>query len=636
VTPVHILLRAAARIPGGGVFLSACHLAAAPLLSLHPTLDRSPLHAADSGSLTISGTAPSPQPCTVSVTLSTTGTSVSASVTPADGRFSLTYPGSFPGAPPLTPSLLYIDALTAASAIPDAEITVVITGSHPPDLPLAFCDDFIDSHGRKDRDAAQFPLHRALANRFLQSRAAHLMGIHQPDFDLATEDDWQWFRDHAALYDFDHRDRNWSTPLGHRRSRGFWQAVWNRWFNPTNNHPWDGNPQNRRPDNFRPYTFTNDTADLAVLYCLLQQARPSAPDHRSGLLREVISNLLASQHTSAENFALPDAEGRREHYTAGAFRYGMFESGEWLTEGKGWFSRPEFRDFAHGGVFNGRAVWALGEMLHANPHDALAPAIQQAIALALRFCLHDGLAHGYTSLTGSGLPFWKHPGEHAYLTLGLIPAALTFPDFPISLNPAAAPQRLAGLAAKALDALAETSAPDGTWTHYANVNAIHIAALAQGCLSFPQHPRQPAWLAAARKAADLWLNLTASEPDAAAFPALFGDRKGSRMTFQHGPGPTHANLYASGHWLHALALLSRATDHPAARQRALAITATFLGHNALQTRLLSAIGSIHNRITAPASPDLLPRLAWDAYPESTAFFQIGLLHLLIPPATASH
>jgi len=67
---------------------------------------------------------------------------------------------------------------------------------------------------------------------------------------------------------------------------------------------------------------------------------------------------------------------------------------------------------------------------------------------------------------------------------------------------------------EALDALAETSAPDGTWTHYANVNAIHIAALAQGCLSFPQHPRQPAWLAAARQAADLWLNLTASEPDA--------------------------------------------------------------------------------------------------------------------------
>ena len=64
------------------------------------------------------------------------------------------------------------------------------------------------------------------------------------------------------------------------------------------------------------------------------------------------------QHREAANFALPDTAGKREHYTAGAFRYGLFENGEFMTEGKGWFYNPRFRDYADGGVLNGRAVWA--------------------------------------------------------------------------------------------------------------------------------------------------------------------------------------------------------------------------------------------------------------------------------------
>ena len=100
------------------------------------------------------------------------------------------------------------------------------------------------------------------------------------------------------------------------------------------------------------------------------------------------------------------------------------------------------------------------------------------------------------------------------------------------------------------------------------------------------------------------------------------------MTFRHGNAPAHADLYVIGHWLHALALAHRAAALPAALDRANALAASLCGHNSLHVRLLTEIGAINNRITAPASPGLPPRLAWDAYPESTAFFQIGLLHLL--------
>jgi hypothetical protein len=637
-TPDHS--RAAVPPRGGGAFLCllkplsllaslTLHAAADVPWSFDPSLLPSTIRNAASGPVLIRGTAPSSaSSCTVSVTLSTTGASFSAPATITDGSFSLRYPDNFPGAPPLAPSLLYLDVLSNPANPPDAEALLVIHGTKPPDLPLPFSDDAIDASDHRDHNAAQFPLHRALVNHFLHSRAASLMGIRRPDFDLAKPDDLTWFRNHAALYDFDHRDRDWSSPLGHRPARGFWQAVWNRWFNASNNHPWDGNPQNRSPDNFRPYTFTNDAADLAVLYAMLRRASPAAPDHRDGLLREVMENLLALQHRSPDNFPLPDASGHREHYSAGAFRYGMFESGEWLTEGTGWFANPRFRDFAHGGVFNGRAVWALGEVLAADPQSPLAPRLRDALALTLRFCLHDGLAHHYTSLTPSGLPLWNYPGEHGYLLLGLTAACRSFPDFPVALNPAHPPRPLRDITADALDALAESAAPDGSWTDYANVNAVNIAALASGTLGFPSHPRAPAWRDATRKATTLWLSLSSQPDDAAVFGPLFGDRRGNSMTFRHGNAPAHADLYVSGHWLHALALAHRAAALPAALDRANALAASLCGHNALHVRLLTEIGAINNRITAPASPGLPPRLAWDAYPESTAFFQIGLLHLL--------
>jgi hypothetical protein len=66
---------------------------------------------------------------------------------------------------------------------------------------------------------------------------------------------------------------------------------------------------------------------------------------------------MAMQHRGADNFALRDASGKRENYTVGAFRYGIFKDGGFITEGKGWFYNPTFQDKADGGVLNGRSVW---------------------------------------------------------------------------------------------------------------------------------------------------------------------------------------------------------------------------------------------------------------------------------------
>jgi hypothetical protein len=51
------------------------------------------------------------------------------------------------------------------------------------------------------------------------------------------------------------------------------------------------------------------------------------------ICREGAENLMAMQHRGADNFALSDLTGNRENYTAGAFHYGMFKDGAFMTEG---------------------------------------------------------------------------------------------------------------------------------------------------------------------------------------------------------------------------------------------------------------------------------------------------------------
>jgi len=155
------------------------------------------------------------------------------------GHFECHYPQDFPGASALKPSLLYVDATdlpdfgSADAPQHQAEITLIVSGGKEalPDLPLVFTDDFVDAQGRKDQQAAQWGRQRTLANLFMHSRAARLMRLHKPGFDLDRVEDFAWFKQRATLYDFDHRDRDWSQSLGHRVARGFWQAVWNAWFN---------------------------------------------------------------------------------------------------------------------------------------------------------------------------------------------------------------------------------------------------------------------------------------------------------------------------------------------------------------------------------------------------------------------
>lgn len=612
-----------------------------PATDLRPSLQPTAIRHAATGFATIDGKADVTNGAIVLVRVTTSfGTSFVSPVAVRERGFSCRYPQDFPGAPILSPMLLYVDATTATEfggpnlLQHQSEVLLVVSGGAAalPDLPLAFTDDFIDAQGRKDAASAQWPRQRALVNSFMHGRAAKLMGIHRPDFDLAKPGDFDWFKQRAALYDFDHRDRDWSHPLSNRVARGFWQAVWNTWFNASNDHPWDGNRDNRAQANFRPYTFANDAADLLVLQQMLRPATPHVPDNRHALVNEVLANLLAMQHRGTENFALREASGKQEHYTAGAFRYGMFETGEWLTEGKGWFANPQFRDFARGGVFNGRSVWALGESLKADPRGPHAARLREAIPLALRFCLHDALAHKYARRTRNGRIIWGgSAGEHGYLLLGMLSAAEVVPALPITLDPDQPARPLRTLCEESLDALAESARPDGTWSRYPNADAVNIAALAEGARSLKSRPGSKRWSAAAMRAADLWMSLRPNSAERTAPTPHFGYRndRDASTSFRLGEDRhAHIPLYIGGHWIHALAVLHAITGEPRYATRAHALLAYYCGDNPLHTRLLTEIGSINNRVTDRDDDGIEETLHWDAYPESTAFVQIGLLHLL--------
>lgn len=603
-------------------------------IDLSDSMRPSPIKSLDSGDVEILGRVELPDGSSIRIRVATSlGFSSETSAKVSDGKFRCRYPKDFPATPVLVPSLLYVDATDEKGIEHQSEAVLIVSGGRDalPDLPLVFTDDFIDAAGNKDQACAQWIRNRFLINHFVSSRAAQLMGIYRPEFDLTREADFRWFKENASLYEFDHRDRDWSQPLGHRVARGFWQAMWNRWFNASNSHPWDGNPANRAATNYRPYTFTNDPADILVLYRMMEGVKPAVADNRRNLADEVQNNLLALQHSSPENFALKEADGRQEYYTAGAFHYGMFETGEWLTEGTGWFANPKFRDFAWGGVLNGRAVWALGEDLKIAPQSKYASQIRDAIALTLRFCLHDGLAHNYTLKTKSGLPVWNRTaGEHAYLLLGMIATCQVAPEMPITYAENSPARPLREITWDALDALTEIAGPEGNWTKYANATAMNIAALAEGVRLFPTHPHAPNWKAAAMKAADFWLALKPLPAERSGTTPMFGHMiQQGGMTFVLGKGEQpHVPLYVGGHWIHALAVLHTVTHEQRYADRAHAIVGYYCGDNPLRVRLLNELGAVNNRVTDSKGSGMEDQIGWDAYPESTAFVQIGLMHLL--------
>ena len=603
-----------------------------PSVDLRECLRPSPIRLVDEGDLTITGSSSLADGTTIVIrTTRSTGEVFQISRRIAGGKFSCRYPSDFPGAPALKPCVLYVDAISGPDLLSQqAEASFIIRGgtkSGWPDLPSSFTDDFIDARGAKDSQAVTWGVHRTLVNRFMQSRGAKMARAGRMPFDLANAADFEWFKKSITIYDFDHRDRDWSSSLNHRPARTFWQAEWNRWFGPGNDHPWDGDASNRKPENYRPYTFSNDLADLLVLHQMRRGAPASLQDNRNALCDEALSNLLALQYRGPGSFPLSEQGKPAKNYTAGAFRYGFFETGEWLTEGTGWFVNAEAGDHRGGGVFNGRSLWALGESLKADPAGPRAKELREAIGLTLRYCLYDALKDRHTKLVGAGLPFWRQAGEHGYLTLGMLAALHADPQMKVTLDPSKPDRPLADITADALNALVAAINPDGHWTKYPDQDAMGLAALAEGAMLLSSHPDASLWKRTAIAAADGWLSAK-PDPSERTLPSPhFGRREGRRMTFLVANDPqVHINLYISGLWLHALADAYSLTREDRYRARAEGILAYLCGDNPFHARLLNELGAVYNIARDTGGED--SRLNWDCYPESTAFVQIGLLHWL--------
>lgn len=572
------------------------------------------------------------------------GVTTTATAAARDGAFECRYPRDFAGAPALEPGFLFVDATrdaefdrTEGEAF-QAEATLLVydgRARHLPEFPSGFTNDLLDRTGGTDSGSAEWPVIRSLVNLYMRSRAARLCGVGRADFDLARPADLTWYKNNLTLYEFDHRDRDWSKPLGRRTSRTFWQAVWNTWFNASNNHPLDGDDRNNRPSNFVPYAFANDFPDILMLYLLRRDLPRVLDDNLEAICGEGLDNFLNMQHREESNFALPDRKGRTHVYTAGAFRYGMFETGEFLTEGKGWFHNPEFADYVRGGVFNGRAVWALGMALRRYPEGEMSGRLRASIALALRFCLHDALAHGYAKKSPQGRVYWYDAGESGYLLLGMLEACEVAPDLVVASADGTWRRTLRELCVEVMNAMVDLVEPPKQWSIYADKDPMAIAALCDGARVLQGHPDAPTWRKAAIEVADAWM---AAKPDAADYPAPlvhFGQRRVApdKLSFEWewtatSRGRTFVIYYISGHWIHALAKLYAMTGDERYRGRAEKMVSYFCGANPWNVRLLNEIGGVYNWVDDTDRDGVEDRLKQDMYPESTAFCQIGIHYLM--------
>lgn len=612
-------------------------------ISLHDTVVPSALADAATGNVTIAGAVGTDGVASVLVRVTTSRGQTSVATTPVRGRaFRCTYPGDFAGAPPLASGMLFADATTAEDfdasrpGCCQAEAALVVYDSRQgraPELPSAFTNDLLDRAGRTDRECAEWPTIRALVNLYMRSRAARIVRAGRSDFDLADDRDLAWFKNRLTLYEFDHRDRDWTKRLGHREARTFWQAVWNTWFTASNDHPLDGNPTNRAPSNYRPYAFANDFSDNLIMYAMRLRVASPLDDNLTAMVREAAANMLAMQHRDSANFALRDARGKQETYTAGAFRYGMFENGELMTEGTGWFVNPAHLDYVRGGVFNGRSLWALGESLKHDPHGPLAPRLRDGIALGVKFCLQDAVALGYARRTKAGNVYWYDAGEHGYLLLGMLAACEVAPDMMVLSPKGQAAVTLRDACGAALDALVDLELPQHQWSVYTNKDPIAIAALAAGVRLFPNHEHAARWREVAERVADAWIAATA--PDYPAPLVHFGLRIGpatmtfnwSRLTKREAHNHNTIHFYLTGHWIHALADLYALTGEARYRRRAEAMVSYLCGDNPWRVRIFNEIGGVYNWVDDTDGDGIEDELKQDMYPESTCFCQIGIMRL---------
>ncbi|MBO4547620.1 MAG: hypothetical protein J5758_00215, partial [Abditibacteriota bacterium] len=358
-------------------------------------------------------------------------------------------------------------------------------------------------------------------------------------------------------------------------------------------------------------------------------------DNLADMVRQGAANLAAMQNLTDENLALTDSRGVRERYTRGAFRYGMFVNGDYLTEGKGWFYNPAFLDYAGGGVLNGRALWGLCECAAADPslRDALIPSIQAG----LQFCLSDGYDGGYTKTSSGGSAYWRDAGEHAYLALGLARIAGVTGDMPAYTDKNGKKKGFREACRESLNALCDLLR-GGAWSVYPNVDSMAIAALSQGCLALPGDPDADRWKACAVRAADHWLSLWVRKSEFRGEVINFGlALVPGEMTYCWGraDGSWKSKgqffYYQTGHWLHALALLGRVTGDGKYLQRCRRMIAYLLGDNPLRIRLLNETGGVYNW-TEDTDGDGIEDTAFNnMYPESTAYCQIGIMHYLDLP-----
>ncbi|MBP5274459.1 MAG: hypothetical protein ILO36_05950 [Abditibacteriota bacterium] len=550
----------------------------------------------------------------------------------SDGCFSVRYPF---GRGKAREDIYYIDASPhdGFGGEESAEGAVIcFVGSSFPELPSAFTNDLLDKRGRRDAKAKEFPQVRRLLNLYMNSKGARLSGrIYENGFDLARPEDLAAFKKDFALYDFAGRDKGF--PLGNRPARCFWQSVWPSWFNSTNDHPLDNDPENNAFGNYMPYAFSNDFSDILIMY-LMRLPRFGKPfdDNLAEMCRQGTENLMAMQNASEGTLALTDHRGIREKYTKGAFRYGMFVNGDFMTEGTGWFYNPAFLDYAAGGVLNGRCIWALCESAVCDPGNPQREKVKEAIRMGLGFCLRDGFDGGYTKTDSEGHPYWRDAGEHAYLSLGLAVIAGIWGNETAFTAENGRPVSFKEACKSCLDALCCLQS-EGRWSVYPNVDSMAVAALSEGCRAFAGDPCAERWKKCAVRGADYWLSLYVRRSEFGGEAVNFGlSLVPGEMTYRWGraDGAWKAKgqffYYQTGHWLQALASLYTVTGDIRYLDRCRKIAEYLLGNNPPGIRIFSETGGVYNWAEDTDGDGAEDTVYNNMYPESTAFCQIGLMY----------
>lgn len=643
-------IRVVACVLLGWLLPEALAVPASPGVSLRETVARTPFHDLDVDSqLDLRGRVTGVEARTVWLRVTDSlGRVATATVPTRGGEFRARFPGDFPGAGTLVPAVYFVDAAVRGDAGPGnrAEVAVLVfagRGRRLPDLPSAFTTNLRDHEGRVDGQSSEWARTRTLVNLYFQSRSAYLAGVTRPGFDLQRPTDLAHFKRSVALYDFDARDRDWSTPLGRRVARSFWQAVWDTWFGPSNS-------SERPPGSGRyaAFTFANDTADLLVVHLRRLQLRPMteqpAEDDLALVCNEVLRNLAALQRRDGD-----DAPQQRGVEGPGAFYYGLFSDGDLMLEGTGWFHDGRRRDHRRGGVFLGRSLWAVGEAL-GRPTPGMPEAqLRETLRLGLRWgfglardCADDGQPYVRVlpSRDGSRAAWrlWRSPGEHAYLLLGLLAAVQREEIARLTIFESGEfgyTERtdVAQVARAALEALAAAIQPEGYWSTFADVDATAVEALVRGSVVFAGHPSASHWRRVAVTAAEGWLS---ARPPAAAYRGSVILPAGRRVPGRpdelryraEGVEATHLTYFHAGLWMQALAELQAATGDARYSARLEEVAGYFCGNNPFDARLYTELGAVYNYVKDTDGDTVEDRLHFDLYPESTAFVQIGMLRHL--------